>query len=113
MNQVKTLKGIVIPSVTPFDEMGELRLDWLQSNIQSWNQTAVGGYMVLGSNGEFRSLNDEEALAVIETAAEYTAADKLLIAGAGRESLYQTIAFIGKMEKKQLSVDYISVLTPG
>ena len=113
MNQVKTLKGIVIPSVTPFDEMGELRLDWLQANIQSWNQTAVGGYMVLGSNGEFRSLNDEEALAVIETAAEYTAADKLLIAGAGRESLYQTIAFIGKMEKKQLSVDYISVLTPG
>lgn len=110
---MKKLQGIIIPAVTPFDEKGGLRLDWLQENIRRWNQTAVGGYMVLGSNGEFRSLSDDESLAVIETAAANTAPDKLLIAGVGRESLYQTTAFIDRLSEKKIAVDYVSVLTPG
>lgn len=69
--------------------------------------------MALGSNGEFRSLSDEEALAVIQAAAEVKAPDKILIAGVGRESLYQTLAFIRRVADARTAVDYLSVLTPG
>ena len=107
------MEGIIVPCVTPFDETGELRLDWLKTNYEKLNGTGVGGYMALGSNGEFRSLSDEEALAVIQAAAEVKAPDKILIAGVGRESLYQTLAFIRRVADARTAVDYLSVLTPG
>jgi 4-hydroxy-2-oxoglutarate aldolase len=112
-NKMRELKGIVIPAVTPFDINGTLRLDWLISNYREWNETRVSGYMALGSNGEFRSLSDDEAFQVIKTASEVIAEDKLLIAGVGRESLYQTMEFIWKLEREKISIDYVSVLTPG
>ena len=110
---MKELKGIVIPAVTPFDIDGRLRLDWLISNYNKWNETGVRGYMALGSNGEFRSLSDDEAFEVIKTASEVIAEDKLLIAGVGRESLYQTVEFIQRLERNEVAIDYVSVLTPG
>lgn len=110
---MKELKGIVIPAVTPFDSDGELRLDWLTFNYSKWNETKVSGYMALGSNGEFRSLSDDEAFMVIKTASEVIAEDKLFIAGVGRESLYQTMEFIGRLEKSKIPINYVSVLTPG
>lgn len=112
-NKMRELKGIVIPAVTPFDINGSLRLDWLASNIIKWNKTKVSGYMVLGSNGEFRSLGDDEAFEVIKTASKVSAKDKLLIAGVGRESLYQTMQFIKKLERDKVAIDYVSILTPG
>lgn len=110
---MRELKGIVIPAVTPFDIDGRLRLDWLISNYRKWNETRVSGYMALGSNGEFRSLSDDEAFVVIRTASEVIAEDKLFIAGVGRESLYQTMEFIRRLEKDKVAIDYVSVLTPG
>lgn len=110
---MRELNGIVIPAVTPFDMDGRLRLDWLVENYRKWNETKVSGYMALGSNGEFRSLSDDEAFEVIKTASEVIAEDKLFIAGVGRESLYQTMEFIRRLERDKVSIDYVSVLTPG
>ena len=58
---MKALEGIIIPAVTPFDESGEVRLDYLEKNYERWNRSKVQGCMALGSNGEFRSLSDDEA----------------------------------------------------
>jgi len=110
---MKELKGIIIPAITPFDEDGKLRLDWLRENYNKWNKSRVSGYMALGSNGEFRSLSDDEAFDVIRTASEARAEDKIFIAGVGRESLYQTLKFIRRLEESKIAIDYISVLTPG
>lgn len=110
---MRALKGIVIPAVTPFDRDGRLRIDWLISNYKRWNSTGVSGYMALGSNGEFKSLGDDEAFEVISSASKVRAEDKLLIAGVGRESLFQTLEFIQRLERDQVAIDYISVLTPG
>ena len=112
-NRMKKMEGIIVPCVTPFDETGNLRLDWLKENYKKLNRTDVGGYMALGSNGEFRSLSDDEAFAVIQAAAQAKAPDKVLIAGVGRESLYQTLAFIARVAEARTEVDYLSVLTPG
>lgn len=110
---MKELKGIIIPAVTPFDKDERLRLDWLVSNYKKWNKTKISGYMALGSNGEFRSLSDDEAFEVIKAASKVIAEDKLFIAGVGRESLYQTMKFIQRLEGDKVDIDYVSVLTPG
>lgn len=109
---MKHLSGVIIPAVTPFDRDGSLRLDWLQRNLVQWNRTRINGVMVLGSNGEFRSLDDNEALEVIKTAAGAISNEKALIVGIGRESLYQTLAFLNRVEDSALNIDYVSVLTP-
>ena len=109
---MRPLEGIIIPAVTPFDENGDLRLDYLKHNYELWNTTCVQGYMALGSNGEFRSLDDDEAFSVLKAASEATAEDKLFIGGIGRESLSHTLKFLDRVMEAQLKMDYVSVLTP-
>lgn len=107
------LQGVLIPAVTTFEEDGAINLKMMELNYRQWNQTGVRGYMCLGSNGEFRSLSDDESFMVIKAAADFRGKDKTLIAGVGRESLYQTLMFIDRIQKAGLEIDYISVLTPG
>lgn len=109
---MKKLEGIIIPCVTPFDEHGLWRRDWTKKNFEKWNKTKVSGYMILGSNGEFRSLNDDEAFEIIYTVSKLIPSDKTLIAGVGRESLYHTLRFIERLKNANVEIDYISVLTP-
>ena len=94
---MKEIKGIIIPAVTPFDEDGTLRLDWLQQNYRKWCQTDIGGIMSLGTNGEFKALSDDEAFDVLAAGAESVSEDKVFIAGVGRESTVQTIAFLQRL----------------
>lgn len=74
-----SLEGIYIPAVTPFDCQEMVSEEMLVHNIEKWNQTDVSGYMCLGSNGEFRMLDDEESLYVIKIFAEHRAETKALI----------------------------------
>lgn len=106
------LNGIIVPAVTPFDKAGNIDFEGMKHNYEKWNRTKVRGYMCLGSNGEFRSLDDRESLDVIKAAAEYKGEDKTLIAGVGRESLRGTLAFIDRLHEEQAAVDYVSVITP-
>lgn len=110
MNQ--KLNGIIIPAITPFDENGEIDFERMTANYTKWNETDVKGYMCLGSNGEFRSLNDEESLAVIKKASELKKDDKTLIAGVGRESLYGTLKFLDMLKAENVEIDFVSVITP-
>ena len=110
MNQ--KLEGIIIPAVTPFDGAEEVSLDMLAANYEKWNRTDVKGYMCLGSNGEFRALDDEESLKVIAASAGLRKPGSTLIAGVGRESLYQTLRFIDRVQELDVSIDYLSVLVP-
>ena len=104
----KKLLGVFAPVVTPFSS-DELALDDLRSNLRKLNETELTGYLALGSNGEFRSLNDKEQIQVLEVFAEEKR-DKVVMVGTGCESTKQTI------EKSKLvcemGFDYVSVLTP-
>ena len=90
-----TLKicGIFPPITTPFDTSGEVHYAALSDNIARWNQHALAGYVVLGSNGEAPYLSREEKLKVLETVRQSTPSEKLIIAGTGLESTRETIAF--------------------
>ena len=86
------LQGIFPPIATPFDHNGDLYKAKVKHNIEKWNQTGLSGYAVCGSTGESVMLTTEEKTKLWEWVAEHAAADKLLLAGTGMESVRETVA---------------------
>jgi len=109
MRHIKNLSGVFAPVATPFRNE-HVALEKLSENILKYNETDLKGYMILGSNGEFRSVNDDEALQIAEVVARHKKPDKILIAGAARESSYTTVEFIEKLSDR--GVDYVAILPP-
>ena len=87
-----TISGIFPALVTPFEPDGAVSLRGVRENIRRYNQTAVAGYVVLGSTGESVMLSREAADSVLAASIEVAAPAKLLIAGTGAESTSETIA---------------------
>lgn len=84
------LEGVFIPVPTPF--RGEdVAVDRLKANLARWNQTALAGYVLLGSTGEFPLLSEAEKDRVLLAAREAIGRDKVFIAGTGTESTEGTI----------------------
>lgn len=104
----KKLSGVFAPVVTPF-RSDELALDYLRSNLTKLNETDLTGYLALGSNGEFRSLTDNEQIQVLEVFAERKG-QKVIIVGTACESTRQTIE--KSKVASEMGFDYVSILTP-
>lgn len=84
------LHGIFPPITTPFVE-GKVAYDKMASNVQKWNRTGLKGYVVLGSNGEYVGLSEEEKRVAVDTVVQAAAHEMLIIAGTGCESLVETL----------------------
>lgn len=110
MEYREMLAGIFPPVMTPFTEDQKVDYDALAFNIEKMNETSLRGYMPLGSNGEFRSLSDEESLEVARTVKRAAAKGKTLMFGASRESAYATAEMAKALA--DIGADCISVLTP-
>ena len=108
VNANEGLRGVFAPVVTPF-ENGETRLDWLEGNLERMAQSRLAGYLALGTNGEFRSLSDDESIEVTKVFAK-TKGPKTLMVGTGRESTRETIAFTNRVA--DLGADFASIITP-
>ncbi len=87
-----SLRGVFTPIVTSFDPDGRVAHDKMAFNLKKWNQTGLSGYIVLGSNGEWVYLNEQEKADVLKTARQAIPKDKLMIAGTAHESTVNTIA---------------------
>lgn len=85
------LKSIIPPMVTPFDEVGAIRYDAFERNIEKYLEAGIEGYLVLGSNGESVYLEHEEKLKLIEAARRHVPSSMTLLAGTGLESTQATI----------------------
>jgi 4-hydroxy-2-oxoglutarate aldolase len=83
--------GIYPALTTPFAADGEVDAAALRQNIALYNQTAVAGYVVVGSTGESVMLSSSESEKVLATARDAAAPAKRLIAGTGAESTAETI----------------------
>jgi 4-hydroxy-2-oxoglutarate aldolase len=90
------LQGIFPPIATPFDHNGSVWPAKLQHNIEKWNRTALSGYVVCGSTGESVMLTPEEKAECWEMVAKWAAPEKLLIAGAGVESVRETVCLANR-----------------
>ena len=84
------LHGIFPPIATPFIN-GTVAFDKLALNIAKWNPTGLKGFVVLGSNGEYVYLSEEEKRTVVDTVVQSAAKDMLVIAGTGCESTSETL----------------------
>jgi 4-hydroxy-2-oxoglutarate aldolase len=106
---VPRLHGVFPAAVTPFDASGALDLPAFTANVERYAQEDLGGVLVLGSNGEAGSLEEDEKLALI-SAARGPLGKKTLLAGTGLESTRATIALTRKVA--DLGADAALVLTP-
>ncbi len=104
------LEGIIAAIPTPFDASENLDLDALESNLKRWNETALSGYTVLGTTGEFVSLTTEEKKRVLERARAIVPEDKVFLAGTGAESTRETIELT--RWAGTLGADYAILITP-
>jgi 4-hydroxy-2-oxoglutarate aldolase len=107
----ESLRGILIPFVTPFDEVGEVDARAVRANLEKWNEAGVSGYVALGSTGERVHLSERECLTVIETARETIPAALSLIVGAGQQSTRLTIEEVKRWINA--GADAVLLITPG
>ena len=84
------LSGVLTPMVTPFKD-DRVLFHGLIDNVEKMNRTALAGYFVLGTNGEYKSLSVDERFEVLRTVVKYRAKDKVVMAGVGFESTKETI----------------------
>lgn len=84
------LHGVFPPITTPFID-GKVAYDKLASNIEKWSRTGLKGFVVLGSNGEYVYLSEEEKRTVFDTVVQSATEEMLIIAGTGCESTAETI----------------------
>jgi 4-hydroxy-2-oxoglutarate aldolase len=84
------LHGIFPPITTPFIN-GKVAYDKLASNVEKWNRTGLKGFVVLGSNGEYVYLSEEEKRRVVDCVVQSAADEMLIIAGTGCESTAETL----------------------
>lgn len=106
----KKLYGIYAPITTPFEADGRLNLEHLKKNVRSYAKSKLHGYLILGSNGENKSLTTEEKLDVVRTVIENKNPEQSAAVGSIFESTMETIAFARKAQ--DLGADFIAMLPP-
>jgi 4-hydroxy-2-oxoglutarate aldolase len=103
------ISGIFAPVNTPFDNE-EVSFDHFRENMRKYRETPLAGFLVLGSNGENKSLTEGEKLKLLEIAGEEKGQHQIVMAGAGCESTRETIDFSKKAH--EVGADLVSLVTP-
>lgn len=101
------VKGIFPPITTPFDGLENIDFKALAKNLEKWNQTALAGYVVFGSNGEYAFLSEQEKLEIVKACVDNAGEGKKIIVGSGCESTKDTIELTNKCAKLGASVALI------
>jgi 4-hydroxy-2-oxoglutarate aldolase len=104
------LKGILLPTTTPFGPGGEIDFTSFRFNLDKWSKTGITGFVLLGSTGERVHLDEREYLQTIETARAATSNDLGFIVGAGQQGTRGTINEIKNAARA--GADAVLVITP-
>jgi 4-hydroxy-2-oxoglutarate aldolase len=104
-----SLRGVIPPLVTPFHADGGLDIEAFSASLEALAVHAFAGFLVLGSNGEAASLDEDEKLLLV-AAARRSVPGRFLLVGTGLESTRGTIALTRKAA--ELGADAALVLTP-
>ncbi len=104
------LEGIFAALTTCFYPDGRPYWRKLEQNIDRYSRTPMSGMVLLGSTGEAVMLSDEESREVLRVARSAAAPEKVLLAGVGRESVFETLRLADFAA--ELEYDAILVRTP-
>ena len=103
--------GVYAPICTPFAADEELDLGALRANLERYAEARVHGLLTLGSNGENRSLDEDERLAVLETVVRHRDERQVVLAGATYDAQRAAERFLAAAA--DLGADCGLVLAPG
>jgi 4-hydroxy-2-oxoglutarate aldolase len=106
----RRLEGILAPIATLFDADGELDLEKYKQNIEWYCSTPLDGIVIMGSNGEYASMDTDEKLRLIEAGVSAVNGRKMVLAGTGVESTRGTIRLT--RAAAEMGADYALVVTP-
>lgn len=104
------LKGVFLPVTTPFNRDMSVDYGALKVNIHLYAKSGVHGYLVLGSNGENRCLNEDEKRQVLHKIIEYKHPNQFVMTGCIYDSTVQTVEFM--QFAKDAGSDFATLLTP-
>jgi dihydrodipicolinate synthase/N-acetylneuraminate lyase len=104
------IEGVFAAVPTPFYPDEKIYFRKLEANVGRYSRSLLAGMVVLGSTGEAVALTDAESRDVLRTVAQSAAADKVLIAGVGRESVKATVEMAEFAAEQQF--DAVLVRTP-
>ncbi|GAI13843.1 unnamed protein product, partial [marine sediment metagenome] len=87
-------------------------IDWdgLKNNVSFYAKSKARGFLVLGSNGENKSLDEDEKLKILETVLQCKAPHQKVIVACFVETTRQALRFINKVES--MEIDYFNLLPP-
>ncbi len=86
------IEGIFAPVATLFDSDGDLDLAKYRGNMEWYCQSPLDGVVIMGSNGEYTLLDEDEKVRLIAAGVEAIGGRKVVMAGTGVESTRGTIA---------------------
>jgi 4-hydroxy-2-oxoglutarate aldolase len=105
------MAGVFAPISTPFADNEDVDFEALAFNVERYAASGLLGYLALGSNGENRSLTEEEKLAILRLIVERKRADQVVMAGATYDAQRDTGRFL--RQAADLGADFGLVLSPG
>ncbi|MEN6338130.1 MAG: dihydrodipicolinate synthase family protein [Phycisphaerales bacterium] len=106
----KRLKGIFAPIATPFADDEALDIRALAHNMALYRETGLRGYLVLGSNGENKSLSEEERQRAVDVVLEGRGDEQVVIAGVMYEAQRHAEQSLDWLASR--SVEYALVQSP-
>ena len=106
------IEGIITPIVTPFkrDKEQSINYEALKELVDRLINKGVSGIFILGSNGEFHVVSNEEAIEMTKRTIEYVKGRVPVYVGTGRNSTKETIDLSQAVE--EAGADALSVITP-
>ena len=104
------LRGVLLPTTTPFATDGNVDHDAVASNLARWAGAGVKGFVLLGSTGERVHLDEREYVHVIESARQTVSSEHAFIAGAGQQSTTGTVQEIKRAA--DAGAEAVLVITP-
>ena len=105
------MDGVFAPISTPFTDNEEVDTGALAFNVERYAATGLLGYLALGSNGENRSLTEEERRDVLRCIVRRKRLDQVVMAGAAYDAQRDTERFL--RDAAGLGADFGLVLSPG
>ena len=105
------MDGVFAPISTPFSDREEVDTGALAFNVERYAATGLLGYLALGSNGENRSLTEEERRDVLRCIIRRKRPDQVVMAGAAYDAQRDTERFL--RDAADLGADFGLVLSPG